>query len=60
MCYILCMTKPSVLHCTVCGGVTGGCTGVRGPPIFFFGGFLHLFLAVFWHMVFVDGFLIPG
>jgi hypothetical protein len=51
------------MHCVGC---VGGCRGVgapgfwwRIPQEFFFCEFLHLFLMVFPHMVFIDGFLIP-
>jgi hypothetical protein len=50
MCYILCMTKPSVC-------VAWGAQGGRAPPKNF-GSFLRPFLVVFWHMVFTNGFLI--
>jgi hypothetical protein len=71
MCYILCKIDPMYLYTDmgekgVWGGLStphpGGFGGFRGrepPKKKKLWHFFAFFLCFFWHMVFVDGFLIP-
>jgi hypothetical protein len=58
---VIFFAKIGPMYCTLIWepwGVPWGEFGVE-PPKIFFGSFLRPFLAVFQHMVFTDGFLIP-